>query len=416
MLMLRRSDRAIRAIEKAMRQPLAIEARWLDEMRGALARRDRVQIEALAFGWGSAVTSAEIENGIGRIEIRGPLFEGSFFHDYSDIREAVEQFAATPSAYAILLDIDSPGGVVAGALYELAQSIREAGERKPVVALANDQATSAAYVIASQAGRAYAVGRGAVLGSLGVIATHVDWSKMDEAAGVTVTEIVTGRRKNELSPNRPLSKEGRETLQQIVDAAFLDLIEAVQSGRDLDEDTIRAWEGGIFLGQDAVEKDLADGVRTLDEVVEMLRQEHQQPSATRAAAQEASMSETKPGASAPVNANPAQPAQVIDLDKARAESKAEGVREAEAAIAARVKAIRMQCQLGGCPERLGEFLESDLTAEQVGQKILETRAAAEDADAISGHHGSPKGKDPEIDAEAIFRRRREAMSAPATRL
>ena len=96
---------------------------------------------------------------------------------------------------------------------------------------------------------------------------------------------------------------------------------------------------------------------------------------------------------------------MIDINQAR-EQAAEAVREARATDSARVAAINQACQLGGCPERAGEFIAGEMTAEQVGAEILEARA--ENAgEAIDGRHAGTgsAAADPVIDTQAIYDRR-----------
>jgi len=103
-------------------------------------------------------------------------------------------------------------------------------------------------------------------------------------------------------------------------------------------------------------------------------------------------------------------ADVVDLDAARAEARKEGVAEAKKESAARATAIRQACDLAGCPERFGEFLDSDLTTEQIGKKILDERAAAAGPE-IDGHHaGSGAQGEPNIDTAAVYRRWSDASA------
>jgi ClpP class serine protease len=96
------------------------------------------------------------------------------------------------SITGILLDIDSPGGE-AGGVFELAQRVRAANAVKPVWAVASDSAFSAAYAIASAASRIYVSQTGGV-GSIGVIAMHVDQTARDAQDGYRFTAVTAGAR------------------------------------------------------------------------------------------------------------------------------------------------------------------------------------------------------------------------------
>ena len=104
---------------------------------------------------------------------------------YDELQEEILEAATNPSVRGILLDIDSPGGEVAG-LFDLVDVLTEARDLKPIWAVANDNAFSAAYGIATAAERLY-VTRTAGVGSVGAIAVHLDRSQANESAGLTYT-------------------------------------------------------------------------------------------------------------------------------------------------------------------------------------------------------------------------------------
>jgi len=396
-------------------QVVALSPEWLRQLRDAFSIRDRATLQALRFGWLSAVQACDVEQGVGIIEIRGVLLEGSWIHDYTDIREAVDELAANPAVHSILLDIDSPGGDVHAEQFALADRIREVRAVKPVWAIANEQATSAAYVIAAQASKIFAANANtAILGSLGVIATHTDWSKYDERVGITTTEVVTGRHKNELSPNRPLSKEGRATLERLVEGAFVELIAAVSAGRKgLTDEKIRAQEAAIYLGGEAQEQGLADGVALREELVERLVTKAQGqgvivPAATAATGTEREPAEQEATSMAdPTNPTPdtpatpgAQPAAaapggatVVDINEAR--------QSGATAERARSTEIQDLCRLAGLPERAAEWVAQGTSVVDVRRALLEARASASGPE-IDGH--PPAGASArKIDTQAVYK-------------
>src|SRR6185295_35537 len=97
------------------------------------------------------------------------------------------QAISDPKVRGVVLDIDSPGGTVAGTP-ELAAQIRAARGSKPIVAFANAQAASAAYWLGAQADEFLVTPSGEV-GSIGVFATHEDQSAAAATAGVKMTLI-----------------------------------------------------------------------------------------------------------------------------------------------------------------------------------------------------------------------------------
>lgn len=128
------------------------------------------------------------------------------------IRAGIEAALNDPAVHAVLLSLNSPGGLVAGTR-ELADFIAEAAGRKPCAAYADGLCASAAYWLASATGRVYAP-LTAQVGSIGVIAVLTDWSRAAEKAGVARTVLTSGRWKAAGSPDKPLTDEERELFQR----------------------------------------------------------------------------------------------------------------------------------------------------------------------------------------------------------
>ena len=166
---------------------------------------------------------------------------------------------------------NSPGGEAAGA-FELAAQVRRIGAAKTIVAHVNAMACSAAYAIASSAKSITTIPSG-VLGSIGVVALHLDASRMVDKAGVTPSFIYAGARKIDGNSLQPLAKEARDAIQADVDK-YLDLfIQAVAAGRNarLTAQKARATEAATFLGKDAVAVGLADILGTFDDALVVAR-------------------------------------------------------------------------------------------------------------------------------------------------
>lgn len=182
------------------------------------------------------------------------------------LREA----AADPAVTAIILDIDSPGGSVAG-VPELAALIMELRQKKKIVAVANDSAASAAYWIAAAASELVVTPSGQV-GSIGVFMMHQDISKMAEMEGVKTTFIHAGPHKVEGNAFEPLSEEAKAALQSKVDGYYDMFVKAVAAGRGMTAARVKADFGGgrMLLAKDAVAAGMADRVETMDGVIERL--------------------------------------------------------------------------------------------------------------------------------------------------
>jgi ClpP class serine protease len=183
------------------------------------------------------------------------------------VAEAVEAAFADPAARAVLLELDSPGGEVGG-LFDLVDrfvSLRnEAG--KPLWAVASESALSAGFAIASAADRLYVTRTGEV-GSVGVVAIHVDESAADAMAGLKWTLIHAGRKKIEGNPHEPLSPEVFAGIQSDVDALHSDLVGLIARNRGMSAAAVGATEAAIYRGQRAVTVGFADRIGTVGQAL-----------------------------------------------------------------------------------------------------------------------------------------------------
>ena len=181
------------------------------------------------------------------------------------IGKAFDAALADPNVSAIVLNIDSPGGTVAGTP-ELAAKIYAARGQKPVVAIANALAASAAYWIGSAAEKFYAT-PSAQLGSIGVITVHTDDSKMLEKAGIKETVISAGKFK--AGGWLPLTDEYRARIQGRVDANYAEFLAAVAKHRGVSVAQAKSdfGEGDVLNARDALSAGMIDRVASLEEVL-----------------------------------------------------------------------------------------------------------------------------------------------------
>lgn len=187
---------------------------------------------------------------------------------YASIGEQIDAALANPDVAAILLDVDSPGGE-SGGVFDLADRIRAAAQIKPVWAVANDMAFSAAYALASAATKVY-VSRTGGVGSIGVIAMHVNQSVKDAQDGVRYTAVFAGDRKNDLNPHEPISHEAHAFLQAEVNRVYGLFVETVARHRGIEPGAVRDTEAGLFFGQAAIAMGLADAIGTFDDALAQL--------------------------------------------------------------------------------------------------------------------------------------------------
>lgn len=184
---------------------------------------------------------------------------------YEGIKAQLDAALADPKVTAIVLDVHSPGGEVIGA-FELGDAVRAANTIKPVVAVANGMMASAAYAISAGATRIIAT-PSAVVGSIGVVMMHADYSKRLDKEGIAVTLLHAGAHKVDGNPFEPLTDQVKADLQAEINAVYDQFIATVAKGRPMTPAAIRGTEARVFLGAKAVEAGLADSVGTFDSVL-----------------------------------------------------------------------------------------------------------------------------------------------------
>lgn len=179
----------------------------------------------------------------------------------------IRKLADDATVSTIVLSMDSPGGTVAGTV-EAGDAVAYARTKKRVVAVTNDMAASAAYWVASQASE-IVVTPTAITGSIGVISTHADYTKMMNTWGIVVTYVRSAAKKALGQPYEPFSAEAQAEWQQMVDAMYAQFIQAVARGRRKARAVVaEQWGSGeVWTGQAAVTAGLADRVGSLTAVL-----------------------------------------------------------------------------------------------------------------------------------------------------
>ena len=388
--------------------PLAIHRPKLDVILSVLGARVGLADLAAPVGYTPAARALGPPSGkVAVIPIHGTLVRRtsgieaeSGLASYTGIAAQLDAALASPEIAAILLDIDSPGGE-SGGVFDLADRIRAASEVKPIWAVANDMAFSAAYALASAAARVFVARTGGV-GSIGVIAMHVDQSVKDAHDGVRYTAVFAGERKNDLNPHEPISNEAHAVLKAEVDRIYDLFVETVARHRGLDADAVRATEAGLFFGPDAVATGLADAVGSLDDALTQLTQSLSPlPTQVATASQagflrnhqmESSMNDrTDPAASdrplADLAGSPPQPS-VASTATATALSVADAVE------------IAQTCTLAGRTDLIAGFLEAQSSPSKVRSQLLAAQAEAspEITSRIAPDAARPVASNPLIDA------------------
>ena len=222
---------------------------------------------------------------------------------YDGIERQLDDALADAQVKGILMDIHSHGGEVSGC-FDLADKIRAANAIKPVWAVADEVAYSAAYCLASQASRLTMPRTGGV-GSVGVVTMHVDASEMLKKEGFTVTLIHAGAHKVDGHPYAALPDDVRADVQAELDAMRRLFAEIVAAGNGITVDDVLATEARCLTADEAIAAGFADTVQpaadTFAEFAEFLAGESNTfsiPAASAASpkAKELTMAATRNGA------------------------------------------------------------------------------------------------------------------------
>lgn len=256
---------------------------------------------------------------------------------YEAIARAFDEAIDDDGVKAVVLRIASPGGMAAGC-FDLADRIFAARGKKPIYAMVDDYAYSAAYGIACAADEIWLTRTGGV-GSVGVICWHYEQSEYNKKIGLKVTPIYSGARKVDYSPHMPLSKEAFEAEQAEVDRLRDLFVESVAKYRGMDADAVRATEAGTFNGPVAVAAGMADNIGTFRDLlahIDAAPPAAEQPQAavendeeaTNGDAPAAASEQPTGGAAATMDADAGDGAAVtITVDASEAHAQVEGLSE-----------------------------------------------------------------------------------------
>ena len=315
----------------------------------------------------------KVQNGMLLIPVAGVLLHNypwatPWATGYTYLYEAFKRGAADMDVKKIGFLIHSGGGEVAGCFEAVEKMIKLKEEcKKPVRAFAHEYAYSAAYAVATVADT-IVVSRTGGVGSIGVVTSHVDYSKMLEDIGMKITFITFGKHKVDGNPYEALSPEAKDRIQsRINELGEVFVATVAKNRRKMDAKAVRDTEALTYTASEAIKIGLADEVGPLDEAM-----------AAFAADPISTEEEDEQMSNATATANQAE------LETARAEGHAKGLSEGKVLGATEAK-TRIDAILGceNAKERpvsaLAAAMDTDMTAEQanvfLGKLAVEAPAA-----------------------------------------
>lgn len=389
--------------DRLFNTPLLLHPQKLDAIIAGLGQRllgtEGLQIDAAAISPRAALPAEmfttrkgertergyRVTEGVAVISAMGGLVhrtrleaDSSLLIGYNDLAADLEDALAKSEVHAIALVMDSPGGEVSGA-FELAERIYAARGSKPIVAVADGMAASAAYLAASAADEVV-LSATSYVGSIGVVMRHVDFSRALANEGISVSHIFAGDHKVDGNPYQPLPDAVRASLQADIEGLYQMFIQAVAQHRGMTEQAVRDTRAAVYRGVAGVAARLADRIGTADAVIAELaaRRARSYPAGAGMSSQPKGISMTQPSTEttaaapvAPAAASAEAPAVAAQAQASLEQARAEGAQ----AERARVSAILGHANASANAALAQTCIAGGLTAEQA-QGVLDAAPAA----------------------------------------
>lgn len=320
--------------------------------------------------------SYQVTNGIAVLPVSGTLVSKtrslqpySGMTGYNGVIARLQQAISDPGVDGILLDMDTPGGMVSGA-FDCADIIARMRNIKPVWALANDMNCSAGQLIASSASRRL-VTQTARTGSIGVMMAHSNYGTALKNNGVEVTLIYSGDHKVDGNPYEKLPKDVRADFQTRIDATRQMFAEKVSAYTGMSVQAVLDTEAAVFSGQESVDNGLADELVNNTDALGVMREALNRrkktttggtmpsPSASAATNQPAEQTATQTTA-------PAEQVTTVDTTTAALTAPADLSAQVSAAVAAENSRIM---GILNCEEAKGRESQARALAETPGMTV-----------------------------------------------
>lgn len=198
-----------------------------------------------------SISPAEGRIGTAVLYVHGSLYSWS----YNYVSAILARWDSNENIERIVMDFDSPGGLASGCA-DCAESIK--ATQTPILAHVRSMAASAAYWLASATDEIHAT-NDAILGSVGTVIGHVDYSKALDRVGLKVTFITAGEGKVDGNAYEPLSDAGRAKFQKVVDEHYGAFSSAVAENRGVEKKVVTDdWGAHIYTGREALKNGQAD--------------------------------------------------------------------------------------------------------------------------------------------------------------
>jgi len=266
----------------AIGTPWAINPRHLDNLivnYTEYLKNPAERIQALSIKFSDEDDPGYVvDNGVAIIPISGPISKSqgifSFLFggtSYAEIADAFSKAVQDDEIGAIVFDIDSPGGTVAG-VEAVGDLIFNARGEKPIISFANGMMASAAYWLGSAAETIVGT-KTSEIGSIGVLMIHGDQSKMDKQMGLKITYLTAGKYKALGNPHEPLGDTAKAIFKEELNEIYTVFVDTVARNRDIEFETVltNQADGRVFVGQQSKDRGMIDEIGSLSLAVDLAR-------------------------------------------------------------------------------------------------------------------------------------------------
>lgn len=334
----------------------------------------------------------QVEQRVAIIYITGLLSNDAYWWDetdYRDLQSEISQAAEDGDVDGILLVVSSPGGYTDNA-FETAAVLAEAGKKKPMWAVADTIAYSAAYLLVSQAAKIYVPKMTGGVGSVGIYCAHFDYSELLKKEGIAVTLISEGEGKTDANPYEPLSERALADIKTEMKRLYGLFVGAVATGRKLTESQVRKLGAYCYEGsQESLGVGLADVAGSASEAL------------TALIASVQASKKFSPNAAALATANsPKEVSAMTETTQPAANALpdeallAKARKEGRDQLQAEAKEIQSLCQIAGSPALAAGFLAEGKSPAEVRDALLKAKADQGDKDQINSHSHASTGAKP----------------------
>lgn len=238
---------------------MAFETDYLIDRRQLKRRLTIWQIVAVVAAIGAILIAiGRFDRVVGRSHVARLSVSGIIADDMERDR-ALESILDDNSVKALIVRVDSPGGTVVGG-ETLYRRLREIAERKPVVAVMGEVATSAAYMTAIAGERIFAR-EGTLTGSIGVILQTADVTDLLDKLGIKPESVKSSPLKAQPNPLEPFTPAAREAIEAVVADLYTMFVAMVEERRAMGhDDVVKLADGRVFTGRQALANGLIDAI------------------------------------------------------------------------------------------------------------------------------------------------------------